>query len=130
MKLFCVVLLTCISLVSTAQATDHYVAPPMASGHGWIFHTPGEELKKAANSFFTGVLLEGGGVILISSGASSQTNPNRGLISLGGLMLIAGPVFNILAWVHIKHAGTLMDMSAKKLSVGGTKHGLGLIYYL
>jgi hypothetical protein len=104
-----------------------YKEPQRELGPAWLHHTPGTELQLAANCFFDGVLLLGGGFVAVTVGLTPST-PIAGLVIGGSLMIIASPVFDILAWVHIKRAGTLMDM--KRVTFGGTPHGIGLTYNL
>jgi hypothetical protein len=127
MKKLLIVLFSILALNGFSQLKP--LAP--VNGPRWLSSTPGTELRKASNYFFTGIILEGAGIVLITVGAVqayvSGTSGN-GASAIGTLMLLAGPVFNILAWVHINHAGRLMD--GIKVSFGGTKNGLGLTYNL
>ncbi len=135
-------LLSFIFALISINALSQYVEPQHAQSfrtvRGWQGHTPGTELRKAGNSFFTGLGLETGGIIFVSVGSSLISyNPNTGGatnasaggvdITIGSLMIVAGFTYNILAWVHVNRAGRLMDMN-NKVSFGGTKNGVGLTY--
>lgn len=117
------------------------MAPHAApAGHKWLASTPGAELAKAGRCHFIGLGCEALGVIFISAGVAQQYNAPQNVTGtsnttstagagdqlIGSLLFITGGVFNIMAWVHINHAGRLMDVN--KVSFGGTKNGIGLTY--
>jgi len=138
MKKILPIIFTLIALNSFSQ----YVEPQHTQNNnairGWQGHTPGTELRKAGNSFFTGLALETGGIIFVSVGSSlmsynantggaTNTSAGQADVTIGGLMIVAGFTYNILAWLHVNRAGRLMDMN-NKASFNGTKNGVGLTY--
>lgn len=133
--LFCLLAFISICSVSEIKAQPQYTTPP-SSGPKWLNNTPGTELKKAGTCHFIAVGCEAAGVLLISYGlAQAQSTYNatnrtssagRGPTTLGSALLITGGIFHLLSWVHISHAGNLMEM--KKIVLGGTSNGIGLTY--
>lgn len=137
-------LLTALSLLLFTPCFSQIMkAPPQhgaEAGPKWLSSTPGLELKKAGRSHFIALGCETFGVLLISAGAAQQysapqnvtgssnttSTAGAGDEAIGSLLLITGGVFNILAWVHINHAGKLME--GNKVTFGSTKNGIGLTY--
>lgn len=134
-------LLLCAILVflSVQCFSQNYTKPVNTpAGPKWLANSAGTELKKASICYFTSLGCETLGIILVSEGAiqaaNAQTNNTNNTTStagagptlLGSGLLITGAVFNILAWVHINHAGRLME--SQKISFGNTKNGIGLTY--
>ncbi|HSY76615.1 MAG TPA: hypothetical protein VK890_07150 [Bacteroidia bacterium] len=135
------ILVLLFGMIATNCFSQYDYQPQEHRPSTWWKHTPGMELRKAGNTFFTGLAFETAGIVFVELGSainnnytvmnSSSTGTSTGNtdITIGGFMIIAGGVCNILAWVHVNRAGRLMDLN-NKVSFSGTKNGLGLVYKL
>jgi len=75
------------------------------------------------------------GVIAISAAeAHNATNPNAytppnsGLVTVGSLLLLAGPVLGIVEWIKVAHAHSILSLGNPKISFNNSHNGLGLAY--
>ncbi len=93
-------------------------------------HTPqnlsaGDELIKAANLYYAGVLVATGGVLISTIGASvyaksSNPNPNTTLaiVYAGTAVTLVGAIINFTAFSHIANAGKKFNAISGKVGLG------------
>lgn len=112
MKTFLLLILLTLSITSFSQIM---VKDKPAS-------TPGMELRKASNQFYTGMFLSiaGGAIIYASRNHVDKTIPQAGI-----LISCVGVIVNLTSWIHINKAGKLLD---KKLSASIGGNGILLKY--
>ena len=73
------------------------------------------------------------GVALISAAvaptvANPGANPNGGLATIGTLALIAAPILDIVEWIKVAHAHSILSLTNPKVGFSSGKYGLGVAY--
>ena len=88
--------------------------------------TAGDELIKAANVYYTGMIITAAGILISSAGSyaygtSETADPKtqKAIVYIGSGIAVVGMIINITAFSHISKAG-------RKLNVTSGRDGLGV----
>jgi hypothetical protein len=62
------------------------------------------------------------------SGRRRMANPNTGLAVAGVVCILGGGVCEILEWIKVSHAHSILSLGDPRLSFNSGKYGLGVTY--
>ena len=104
-------LLISLILITSIAKSQNSVNVSNSFTPKWQSNSPGYELQKASNHYFTGVILTGAGIVTSSLSLVSidNTNENKIYLYTGVALALIGSIFMIESKIHIGRAGFLMD---------------------